>query len=313
MNCIALVTAVAATGHDDDLIPLLDACADAGLHARALAWDDATVNWARFDAALLRSPWDYTERLPEFLAWCARVERSTRLLNPSTVVRWNTDKHYLADLAAAGLPVVRTRFVEPDEEPMQALTDFLAGLDADEFVIKPAISAGARDTLRYARHQNFAAGNHLARLLEQDRSAMLQPYLAGVDTSGETALLYFSGEFSHAIRKGAQLTPDGGGARQAPMALGDIRTTEASPEQRQLAERILETTARCLHLDTPLTYARVDLLPGPDGRPCLLELELTEPSLFFHQAPGSADRFARQLAETLAAAPYGLARAPAAG
>lgn len=300
MRTVALVTAVAATGHDDDLVPLLDACADAGLHARAVAWDDPTVHWGRFDTVLLRSPWDYTERLPEFLAWAEQVDRVTTLLNPLNVVRWNTDKHYLADLAAIGIPTVPTSFVEPDAEPMDALARFLGAFpDNEEFVVKPAVSAGARDTQRYRRDQQFAAGNHIARLLDQDRSVMLQPYVATVDAAGETALVYFAGRFSHALRKGAQLPP-GEVARQAPMAAGDITARDALPSELALAERILAATARLRQLDAPLAYARVDLLPGPDGHPCLLELELTEPSLFFDQAPGSAARFAALLADPLA-------------
>lgn len=310
MKTLALVTAVAATGHDDDLVPLLDACADAGLHARAVAWDDPTVNWARFDAALLRSPWDYTERLPGFLAWCEHVDRVTRLLNPLNVVRWNTDKHYLADLATVGIPVVPTYFVEPDAEPMEALAAFLDAFDAPEFVVKPAVSAGARDTHRYARDQQFAAGNHIARLLDQERSVMLQPYVASVDRQGETALLYFGGRFSHAARKSAQLAP-GEGARQAPMALGGIAACTATPAQQALAERILAATARLRQLDAPLAYARIDLLTGADGQPCLLELELTEPSLFFAQAPGSVAFFAEVLADRLADATVRARMAPA--
>ena len=124
-----------------------------------MAWDDPTVNWGRFDTVLLRSPWDYTERLPEFLAWAERVDRATLLLNPLNVVRWNTDKHYLADLAAVGIPTVPTTFVEPDAEPMEALSRFLeAFADVDEFVVKPTVSAGSRDTQRYRRDQQFAAG-----------------------------------------------------------------------------------------------------------------------------------------------------------
>ncbi len=299
MKTLALVTAVAAFGHDDDLVPLLDACAEAGLHARAVAWDDPTVSWSRFDAALLRSPWDYTEHLPEFLAWCAQVDRVTELLNPLNVVRWNTDKHYLADLATVGIPVVPTQFVELEAEPMEALATFLAAFDTAEFVVKPTVSAGARDTQRYARDQQFAAGNHVARLLDQERSVMLQPYLASVDRCGETALLYFDGQFSHAIRKSAQLSP-GEGARQAPMASGDIATGSATAAEQALAERVLAATARLRQLEDPLPYARIDLLAGADDEPRLLELELTEPSLFFAQAPGSAARFAGLLAARLA-------------
>src|SRR5688572_19748652 len=114
MPRLALVTAIAAAGLDDDLTPLLDACTRAGIDTQVRAWDDPSVAWGRFDAVLLRSPWDYTERLPDFLDWCTRVTGQSRLLNPLPVVSWNTDKHYLADLLAHGVAVVSTGFVEPD-------------------------------------------------------------------------------------------------------------------------------------------------------------------------------------------------------
>ncbi|MGX5730473.1 ATP-grasp domain-containing protein [Pseudoxanthomonas beigongshangi] len=299
MTTIALVTAIAATGHDEDLPPLLAACERAGLSARALAWDDASVGWNRVDAAVLRSPWDYTERLPEFMAWCERTAHSALLLNPLPVIRWNTDKHYLADLAALGVPVVPTEFVEPDTEPMEALQRFLALHDAGEFVVKPAVSAGARDTQRYQRSQEFAAGNHLARLLDANRSAMLQPYLPAVDADGETALIHIDGHYSHAIRKGA-LLKTGDAPPPDPHALGDIRGREPAEDERQLASQALAAATRLLKLESPLLYARVDLLRGPDGAPRLLELELTEPSLFFAQAPEAADLLAQALRARLA-------------
>lgn len=298
MTTLALVTAIAATGHDDDLEPLRLACADAGIQAQAVAWDDATVSWSRYDAALLRSPWDYTERLHEFLAWCAHVQASTVLLNPLDVVRWNTDKHYLDDLAAAGIPVVPTQFVEAEAEPLEALQTFLSSHPAGELVVKPAVSAGARDTQRYARSQDFAIGNHIARLLDAGRSVMLQPYLQAVDSRGETALVYFDGQFSHAICKGALLHAEAP-ADPLPYANGQISARDADPEELQLAEQVLEAAQRQLRLDAPLVYARVDLIRHDDGNPRLLELELTEPSLFFAHAPGSSAQFAACLAARL--------------
>jgi glutathione synthase/RimK-type ligase-like ATP-grasp enzyme len=298
MKRLALVTAVAATGHDDDLAPLLEACTQAGLETRVVAWDDATVSWRRFDAALLRSPWDYTERLMEFLGWCDRVQQSTRLLNSPTVVRWNTDKHYLASLEAAGVPVVSTVFVEPEAEPLEALQAFLASEDVEEFVVKPAVSAGARDTQRYSRAQDFAAGNHIARLLEQGRSVMLQPYLRSVDSAGEAALVYFDGQFSHSINKAALLRPDHP-ATATPHATGGITPREAEPAERRLAESVLSAVEHLLQLDQPLPYSRIDIIRDDAGNPRLLELELTEPSLFFAQASGSVERFAANLARHL--------------
>ena len=301
MKTLALVTAIAATGHDEDLAPLFQACLEAGFSPRIVAWDDATVSWSRFDAALLRSPWDYTERLPEFLAWCEHTSRATQLLNPLSVIRWNTDKHYLSDLSVAGVPVVPTLFVEAVAEPLEALQAFLATHATTEFVVKPAISAGSRDTQRYARDQEFAASNHIARLLEQNRSVMLQPYLRSVDSVGETALIYFNGHFSHAIRKEALLRTDEL-ATATPYASGPITASKTDPDQSKLAERALEAVERLLQLDQPLAYARVDLIRDDDGNPSLLELELTEPSLFFEQAAGGAERFAAALGHLLLSA-----------
>jgi hypothetical protein len=293
MTRIAFATAIVSAALDDDMPPLLAACDRAGLVAEVRAWDDATVSWARYDAVVLRSPWDYFERLPAFLAWCARVDRDSRLMNPLPVLRWNTDKHYLVDLQAAGVPVVPTRFVEPDAEPLPALDAFFAAFpDAAEVVVKPVVSAGSRDTQRYRREQTFAAANHLGALLDAGRSAMLQPYLDAVDTRGETALLYFDGSFSHAIRKAALLRPDEAAVDHTGLP-DAIAAREPGADELQVGEAVL-AALRERHTG-PLLYARVDLIRDAADAPRLLELELTEPSLFFDQAPGAADRFVAAL------------------
>lgn len=298
MTRIAFVTAIVSAALDEDMPPLLAACARAGLTAEVRAWDDFTVSWARYDAVVVRSPWDYHTRLPEFLRWCERVDRVSTLLNPLPVLRWNTDKHYLADLAAQGVAVVPTRFVEPDAEPLPSLQAFLAEFaDADEFVVKPAVSAGSVDTQRYGREQEFAAANHIGRLLDAGRSAMLQPYLDAIDVRGETALLYFDGTFSHAIRKAALLRPNEAGAdhTQVPDA---IAAREPDADELLLADTVL--AAACTRIGGMPLYARVDLIRDAAGRPCLLELELAEPSLFFDRAPGAADRFVEAVQSRLA-------------
>ncbi|HEY0659809.1 MAG TPA: hypothetical protein VGD21_00580 [Lysobacter sp.] len=299
MPRLALATAIAAAGSDDDLIPLLDACAAAGLDTSIRAWDDPSVTWSRFDVVLLRSTWDYTQRLPEFLQWCERVSSQARLLNPLPVVRWNTDKHYLADLAARGVPVIPSAFVEPEDDPLPALQAFLAAhADAAQFVVKPAIGAGSRDAQRYAREQEFAAANHIARLLEGGRSVLLQPYLASVDEAGETALVYFNGEYSHAIRKGPLLRLDDA-ATDALFAAEAITARTPGDDERELGEQVLAAAMAQLGITAPLPYTRVDVIRDADGRPRLLELELCEPSLFFTHAQGSAERFAGLLADDL--------------
>ncbi|MCY7353551.1 MAG: hypothetical protein LH470_00385 [Lysobacter sp.] len=304
MPRIALASAIAATGHDDDQAPLLAACAHAGLDAQVLAWDDPTVSWRRYDAVLLRSTWNYTTRLPQFMAWCERVDRVTTLLNPLPVLRWNTDKHYLADLAAAGVPIVPSVFVETDEEPLTALRDFLAlHLDSEEFVVKPAVGAGSRDAQRYARDQEFAAANHIGRLLDGGRSVLLQPYLASVDRDGETALIYFDGDFSHAIRKGPLLRADSDAA-DALFAREAITARVPVADERSVAGHVLAALAKTLGLATPLAYARIDLIRDSRGEPRLLELELCEPSLFFVHGADSASCFVDVVKRHVAAGPY---------
>lgn len=291
MPRIALASAIAATGLDDDQAPLLTACAHAGLDARVLAWDDPTVSWCRYDAVLLRSTWDYCGRLPQFLAWCERVDRVTTLLNPLPVLRWNTDKHYLTDLAAAGVPIVPSVFVETHQEPLPALQDFLAmHAGSDAFVVKPAVGAGSRDTQRYSRDQEFAAANHIGRLLDVGRSILLQPYLPSVDRDGETALMYFDGDFSHAIRKGPLLRVEDG-TTDALFAPEAITARVPGDDERALAEHVLSAMMKTLDLASPLAYARIDLIRDSAGAPRLLELELCEPSLFFAHGTDSASRF----------------------
>jgi hypothetical protein len=289
---LALVSARAARGLDEDLPPLLAALDAAGVDAAVADWDDPEVDWAGFRLALVRSTWDYAERFAEFLAWAQRTAKLTTLLNPPPVIRWNTDKHYLRDLARAGVPTVPTRFVEPGEAAPRALARFLEDGIA-EWVVKPAVGAGSRDAARYVKGEDRAASDHIERLLDAGRSVLLQPYLDQIDLHGETALIYFTGRFSHAIRKGPLLRR-GGAPTDELFAAEQITARTPGADELLIAERALAA----LPFAAPL-YARVDLIPSGDAEPCLLELELTEPSLFFAHAPGAAGRFAQLCSQLL--------------
>ncbi len=282
---VALVTARAARGLDEDMPPLIAAFADARVHAEIVDWDDERCDWTRFDAVLLRSAWDYTERLPEFLGWIGRVAALTPVLNPPPVLRWSADKHYLGALARAGMPVVTSCFAEPGTDAAALLRDFLARESCAELVVKPAVGAGARDARRHARGAVGETLAHMRSLLASGRSVLLQPYYEGVDHHGETALIYIAGRFSHSIRKGA-LLPLGAPSTGALFAPEQIEACEAAPDERRAAEAILAALPF-----GELLYARVDLLRDPRAVPRLLELELCEPSLYFSYAPGSARRY----------------------
>lgn len=306
MPRIALVTAQAVRGSDHDMPPLLAALRRAGADAREFDWDGDVLDWSRFDLALLRSTWDYFERLPVFLAWAERVSRQTLLLNPLDVLRWNTDKHYLADLAGAGVAVVPSTFVEPGDEAGPSLD---AWLDANpgprDLVVKPAVGAGSRDAQRHARDQRDAILAQLRRLLEAGRSALLQPYLERIDEHGETALLFFDGKFSHAVRKGP-LLQRGADATTGLFAPEEIVPRAPDADELELAHRALAAVP----FGKPLAYARVDVIRDDAGTPQLLELELVEPSVFVGHAPGAAERFAEVIMRRVQRAPPGGLRAP---
>ena len=282
---IALVTAAAARDLDEDLPPLESALRNAGADVTIAEWD-RPHDWGRFDIALLRSTWDYPQRLAEFVDWAEAVSRKTKLLNPLPVVRWSSDKHYLGDLAERNVPTVLTKFVEPGERPDWRIAELLSQPDVDEFVVKPAVGAGSRDAQRFGREETEDAARHAQRMLNENRSVLLQPYLSRVDELGETALLYFEGAFSHAIRKGPLLKRKEGPTTEL-FAKEAITARVPDAAELSVAARALQA----IPFETPL-YARVDLIRDQNGAPVVLELELIEPSLFFPFEAGSAERFA---------------------
>ena len=291
---LALVTAAAARDLDEDLPPLAEALRDWGVDFDIVDWDDAQADWSQYRLAVLRSTWDYTTRLHEFLDWADRVSRATRLVNPLDVIRWNTDKHYLGDLARAGVASVASHFIEPGEDAATLLDRFLHKHAMGEFVVKPSVGAGSRDAQRYGREERAAALAHALRLLDAGRSVLLQPYLDRVDEHGETALIFFDGVFSHAIRKGPLLKRGEGPTRALFAAEHITPRTPTADELRVAADALAE-----IPYEKPLLYARVDLILDGAGKPCVLELELTEPSLFFAQAKGAALRFVEAIAQRL--------------
>ena len=299
---IALVTAREALALDEDMPPLVLALQSAGASVETPCWDDPGVDWGTFDNAVLRSTWDYTDRVEEFLDWTERCSEQTRLQNPPALVRWNIDKHYLAELAHAGVAVVPTRFVEPGTDPRIELDRFLAGGkgaftvgtcgEFGQFVVKPSIGAGSRDAARYQRVERDKALAHVERLLAAGRSTMLQPYLDRVDEYGETAVVYIGGRYSHAFRKGPLLRLGD------DLVSGLFAPEHITPREPDAAERRVAAAAYGSIAGASPLYARIDLIRDGHGEPVVLELELTEPSLYFLHAPDAANRFADALLES---------------
>ena len=278
---VALATCREFAQLDEDDRLVIPALAEQEIRAEPAVWDDPAVDWDAYDLVVVRSTWDYIDYRDKYLAWAGSVPR---LANTADILRWNTDKRYLHELAQAGVRVVPTEWLEPGDE---------IALPGDgEYVIKPAISAGSRDAGRFDLSdsaQRELAVKHAQDLLDSGATAMVQPYLDAVDTSGETAVLFLAGRFSHAIRKAPLLAgPD-------TAVDGLFRAEEITPRQASSAE--LETAGAALaaipaELANDVLYARIDLIPDAEGQPVLLELELAEPSLFLAHEGRAASRFA---------------------
>lgn len=279
MTRVALATSDGfRTLYEDDhgLPPALEAL---GVDTTVAVWDDPAVDWRSYDLVVVRSTWDYVPRLAEFLAWAESVPR---LANPAAILRWNTDKRYLHALQAAGVPIIPTTFVAPGQayDP-----------PAGEVVVKPSVSVGAMDTERFADAADGAG--LVARLHAEGRTAMVQPYMDLIEDAGETAVLLFDGVVSHAARKAPILVP---GALPFIERDDVMSSRVATREECEVALRAVAAAPE------PLLYARVDLVPGPDG-PVVIELEVTEPTLFLTYADGAAERFAEAILRRARAAP----------
>ena len=265
--------------HDDDL---------AIAPMRKLAWEVEYVNWRApdvdwndFDAVVIRTTWDYQRDCKRFLDVLETVERSrSRLENNLELVRWGLDKRYLENLEGRGIPIVPSLFLsEFDGDGIGGAFDELA---TEELVIKPVLGANAEFTHRIHRERKAEAYPVIMESLA-GRDCIVQPFMAEVLGEGEYSLIFFGGEFSHAIIKNP--------------AAGDFRTQEeygatltlVDPPQRftELGERAIAA------LDSKPLYARVDLVAGENGSPVLMEFELVEPSLYLRMDPGAPDRFAK--------------------
>jgi len=271
---IAIVTSNDPHYVDPELPVIAEALAAVGVSVDVVSWDDE-VDWAAYALVVVRSPWDYFDRVVEFFEWAAAVELVTRIVNPVDVLRWNSHKGYLVELAAKGVPTVPTRLIPGESVDVDAQ---LAECPWEEVVVKPAIGGGARKTLR-ARRDTAEAREH-AEMLSREGDVIVQPFVPGI-VDGERSLVFFGGALSHAVLK----VPASGDYRVQYFHGGsELEHAPDSAELRVALAAIDNAPGR-------LTYARVDLVDW-EGAPSLIELEAVEPDLYLRDSPERLDRFA---------------------
>ena len=289
---IGIVVTDAYSEHDPDYDTprLLAALHERGVGAERVVWHDRAVDLAAFDLLVVRSPWDYPEHAEEFLAWMARADAATRVVNSPATMRWNLDKRYLRELEAAGIRVVPTVYAATSAAAAAAIEELGRECTGGRVVVKPAVSAGARDTGLFPASDPRARA--LAeRIVAQGGVAMVQPEIAELSAGHEKALYAIEGEFTHAIAKGALLEAGGG-------LLGGVYVEHPEAVDTTVAERafgadVLRAVCEVTGEGMPL-YARIDIVDSGAFGLCLLEVELVEPALNLHIAP--------HVTETVAAA-----------
>lgn len=294
MPAIALATYAALPGLAADEHPLIEALAAHGIRAVPAVWDDPAVDWDDFAGVIIRSCWDYHLRPVEFFDWIDRVaRRGVPIRNSPAILRWNSRKTYLHDLAIGGVRTVPTLWLlGNDGRPATAsLQSILADTGWENAVVKPVVSASAHDTWKVSRsdvRENAVVHDERLRRLIARHGVMVQPFVPEIEANGEWSLLFLGGSFSHAVLKRAAA----GDFRVQREFGGTHETVTPPPSVLRQAERALRSAPG----DT--LYARVDGVLI-DGDLVVTELELLEPSLFLDAEPNAPERFAAAIAATL--------------
>jgi len=258
-----------------------------GIQPIVCVWNDPDVDWSTFDAVLIRTIWDYFKHHAAFLDWLDRLDRLGVLtINDSALLRWNSDKRYLLELARHGVAIIPTRLANAAELP-----DVLATMPGQQVVIKPSISGSAWHTLRGTVGE--AAFAEAMTQLPREFTYLVQPFVPEIVSDGEWSLLYFAGEFSHAVIK----RPAAGDYRVQGEFGGSAKPILPNAATLAAADHALAAVAAIGHGGH--AYVRVDGVISA-GRFLIMELELIEPFLHLAVRPAAAERLARDVAARLA-------------
>ena len=262
-----------------------DALERRGFLVESASWNGPFAPFDGARAVVIRSTWDYHESLDDYRAWLGRLD-SSRTFNPPDLVRWNLDKSYLTELATRGAPLPVCAVVEADAAAVAGALDRLSLADA---VIKPTVGASGVGVERVARGREAQAIERVRAVTSSPR-LLVQEFIAEVG-AGEMAGVFFAGAFSHGLRR----VPAPGEFRVNSQYGGRMEVASLDPPTIEAMSRVLRV------LPTEPLYARIDGVRR-GGRFVLMEVEVNEPGLGLHLAPGAADRFAAALVSGIHAA-----------
>lgn len=288
---VAIVTYEGRGSYDSDNIVdedrlLAGILEEIGLVACFEVWSDPKVDWSGYSHILIKSPWDYFDRYAAFLAWCQKIKvLGIPVFNDIETVIWNSDKRYLLDVESRGFKIIPTRFIS--QNSWKGLEGFFDDFQADQLVLKPTVSGGAKNTFRLDRYSWSGQAQTIQGLLEQE-DLMVQPFVKEVAEIGEHSYIYFNGKFSHAVLK----SPQQGEFRVQHFFGGTIHPTQPSSDELFYLQKIVQEFA------SESLYARVDGV-WVEGSFLIMELELIEPYLFLFTDRDAQSRYREAIATKL--------------
>lgn len=255
-----------------------------GWVAEEVSWQNEKVNWADYDAVIVRSTWDYQNDAEKFVKVLEIINSVSYLENDLDLMKWNMNKNYLFQLKQKGITIVDTIW-EKSFNPVLA-NNYFERLDTDEIIIKPNVSANADNTFRLSKEKLKEQSSNLEKIFAQ-REFMVQPFLNNIIDEGEYSLFFFDGKFSHSVLK----KPKEKDFRVQEEHGGNIQPIEASSDMIMIAENIIKK------LSTIPLYGRVDLVRTKQNEFALMELELIEPSLYLNKDVDAPLRLSKAFVE----------------
>ena len=272
---LALLTCSTLPDWEQDDRFLHDLLTQKGIQWSLIPWD-AAEDWSKYDVVLIRTTWDYVERVKDFEASLRQIAVQSRLLNPFEVVQWNLRKTYLQVLSERGIPIAPTVWID-------GCVDLSAIMSEKQWTrgfLKPVVGASASDTKRFGVQDIPEVQRWLDVRVQEGTQFICQPYIDSVETQGEISTIIFGDTLSHSVQKipvpGDYRVQDDYGASDFVL---DI---EAYPQVAEISNRVMEILSE---LFEDLLVVRLDFLLIDGVTPVINEVELIEPSLFFRHAP----------------------------
>ena len=270
------------TASDQQLIPEL---AKHNLIAKAVIWNDKTINWNDFDYLIFRNTWDYFEKETEFNLWLDQIDQlGIKTLNPIEIIKQNKHKFYLREMEKEGISILPTIFI--DKTKKLNLAEIIPK-HWRKAVIKPAFSAGSYQTCVFDVSDIEKINKEYTKIA-QEKELLLQEFIPEIQTLGETSFIFFNKKFSHAVNK----KPIEGDFRVQSQFGGKYTLIQPTQELIAKAQKVVNT------FHDQLLYARVDGIVIDTGLH-LMEIECIEPDLYFDISEDSLERFVASIIELI--------------